>query len=69
MNKMRWNGYTISVFNGNIRFETDIPDGFVIYGDELKYMLAKVNNYRFTLLNDLPFKGLNDVAEKLKEIT
>ncbi|MCD1127533.1 hypothetical protein LPW36_16290 [Jinshanibacter sp. LJY008] len=69
MNRLEVNGYIVSVFNGNISFETGIPNGFVVYGKKPKYLLAKVYNQRFYLLTERPVDTLREVVELLETLT
>ncbi|MBK5142575.1 hypothetical protein I2494_02345 [Budviciaceae bacterium BWR-B9] len=69
MNRLEVNGHIVSVFNGNISFEIDIPNGFVVYRKESKYLLAEIYQRRFRLLTERPFNTFKEVIEQLETLT
>ncbi|QBH96581.1 hypothetical protein EKN56_09290 [Limnobaculum zhutongyuii] len=69
MNRLEVNGHIVTVFHGNISFEADISDGFVVYGKGSKYLLAKIHHRRFSLLTEQPFNTFREVIEQLETLT
>lgn len=69
MNRLEVNGHIVTVFNGNISFEVDILNGFVIYGKGSKYLLAEIRYRRFRLLTEQPFNTFREAVEQLETLT